>query len=663
MADRGRASTIAWTGATCVLVAAALVFALGPEHAPLGVSDRSGLVSMVAAVAALMAAVIALLWSRPGGHEDEAAAVARLAREVRAVGEPQWTHSLGGDLTAIDVTFAFRPYANARAAALPPTPAGQLERVVEDYCALRPRRLVITGESGAGKTVLAWKLAMELNKARAEGEPVPVLMALADWDEEEPVGDWIARHLERDYGLPPRSARKVVAARMVLPILDGLDEMDAADTPVAESRALVALDALARYQDGIEPAPLVLTCRTRQYDALETNANHLLDAARIEIDPVTPDRAVRFLEQRGAARRPAVWQPLLDELRSTPGGVLSRALSTPWRLTLAATVYERDGDPGELVGAHTADEAADLLLRRYVPASLRAMGGAPGGCGAGEAQRRLAVLARSLDSPGGAQTDLRLPQLSGQLGGGLPRIMLCALVVACAVPSVLLLAVSGAAFTLRGSAAITAAAAALTLPIVLAERLRWLAFSWYMPPIGSPLWRVGVRLALRGGSRRWQTLGKVGLFASVCVFMALPVGGSGGWRLVVPLVPLALVVVAFAAAEWLDVAAIGPLGWPRGGAYAATAMGCALVLMAALWRPTSGALGAVALLSVLAIGVGSLWLEYAAFLLITPQLPFRLARFLDWSVSAGLLRRSGVAYQFRHREFQEWLVLHPDPEN
>ncbi|MES5821994.1 hypothetical protein [Streptomyces sp. RG80] len=27
----------------------------------------------------------------------------------------------------------------------------------------------------------------------------------------------------------------------------------------------------------------------------------------------------------------------------------------------------------------------------------------------------------------------------------------------------------------------------------------------------------------------------------------------------------------------------------------------------------------------------------------------------------GLLRTSGIAYRFRHREFQEWLVRHPEP--
>ncbi len=36
--------------------------------------------------------------------------------------------------------------------------------------------------------------------------------------------------------------------------------------------------------------------------------------------------------------------------------------------------------------------------------------------------------------------------------------------------------------------------------------------------------------------------------------------------------------------------------------------------------------------------------------------PARPAVFLDWAYSAGLMRLSGIGIQFRHREFQTWLV-------
>ncbi len=37
-------------------------------------------------------------------------------------------------------------------------------------------------------------------------------------------------------------------------------------------------------------------------------------------------------------------------------------------------------------------------------------------------------------------------------------------------------------------------------------------------------------------------------------------------------------------------------------------------------------------------------------------LAWRLRRFLEWATDAGLLRRVGIAYQFRHLELQDWLA-------
>ena len=42
-------------------------------------------------------------------------------------------------------------------------------------------------------------------------------------------------------------------------------------------------------------------------------------------------------------------------------------------------------------------------------------------------------------------------------------------------------------------------------------------------------------------------------------------------------------------------------------------------------------------------------------------LPWRLGAFLNWAYDAGLLRVSGIAYQFRHRELQDWLAANPTP--
>jgi hypothetical protein len=54
--------------------------------------------------------------------------------------------------------------------------------------------------------------------------------------------------------------------------------------------------------------------------------------------------------------------------------------------------------------------------------------------------------------------------------------------------------------------------------------------------------------------------------------------------------------------------------------------------------------------------------RYLAFLVSSRgRLPWRLGAFLDWACAAGMMRLAGTAYQFRHRELQQWLTHHPSP--
>jgi hypothetical protein len=56
---------------------------------------------------------------------------------------------------------------------------------------------------------------------------------------------------------------------------------------------------------------------------------------------------------------------------------------------------------------------------------------------------------------------------------------------------------------------------------------------------------------------------------------------------------------------------------------------------------------------------GSAWTRYQISTVIQAirrRGPVRFGEFLDWAQSAGLLRVSGVAYQFRHRLLQDWLM-------
>ena len=71
-----------------------------------------------------------------------------------------------------------------------------------------PRRLLVVGEAGAGKTVLAVHLLLDQLRDRAAltdnlriDTPVPVRVNLAGWDGGGDFTSWMASRLGTDYGL------------------------------------------------------------------------------------------------------------------------------------------------------------------------------------------------------------------------------------------------------------------------------------------------------------------------------------------------------------------------------------------------------------------------------------------------------------------------------
>jgi hypothetical protein len=84
------------------------------------------------------------------------------------------------------------------------------------------------------------------------------------------------------------------------------------------------------------------------------------------------------------------------------------------------------------------------------------------------------------------------------------------------------------------------------------------------------------------------------------------------------------------------------------GAYATLYYVSLYGLAVALWLASMCVLGSF---------FSSSYMRYlvAAYFGRTEGLPFRFARFLSWCHSAGLLRVSGIGYQFRHQELLDYL--------
>jgi hypothetical protein len=660
--------------------------------------DAAGVVGLAVSLTGVVVAVFALR-RRPWELPDPAVIAADLAAHVRRLEAFQRRQLLGADHVAIDTAFTVRPQARSASVrgASGPLAGGTLGGVAEFYRATRHHRLVITGAAGAGKTVLAVELLLALLEERGWEGPVPVRFALAGWDTRQAFDAWLVQRLTEDYDRHPEVARALVTQGRVLPVLDGLDEMDAADAAGGAPRARAAVAALNAYLDGRVPAPVIVTCRTGRYAALASAGRGLRDAAWVELEPVTADQAIGYLTERAVDDR---WRAVLDEL-ARPGGGIAAALSSPWQLTLAATAYADHGDPAELLtlaaAAAADDAAADAhthadadaaavrahLIERFVPAAVRLHPTEPNRYTAPEVHRWLARLARHLRTvpdrrlPGsGAAADRhppaapdrdivphRLWSLAGPRRVRIVHLVVCGGLIVLADLGLSLLAL----LTRPAPPLLFLAATAI---VVLASGVRQWVQPWPQPKRILPYERLRTAASFRDGGFA-LLLAATATVLGISTEMSPNVFGRAG---LIALGVIAGTVLTFgtlflgrATSRPVD-AADQPAADPRdplrddllSGLLAAFVFGVVVGTSAAA---TMGgwfglALGVASLLTV--VLVANAWTRFGIFLLCSRrQLPWRLGTFLHWAYMGGLLRISGNAYQFRHRELQNWLAHRP----
>jgi hypothetical protein len=562
--------------------------------------------------------------------------------------------------------------------------------------------LVVLGEPGAGKTVLTILLTLGLLADRGPGDPVPVLLSLSSWNpHREHPHTWLARRLLADYpGLAnkaaygPDAATRLVTEGRVLPILDGLDE-----TPPALHAA--AIDALDRAVAG--GRPLVLTCRTAEYeDAVRQGSAILAGAAVVELEPVDLDEAVAFLTARLRAGDTR-WQPVIAHLRRHPTGPLAQALSTPLMVDLARTA-----DPAGLLGLPDRAAIEDHLLDAFLPTTYAQHPAPPPPALKSPTPRRyrpeqarhwLTSLAQTQELAWWHLVQA-IPGPARGLVFGLPIALVfavCGLVVA--GPRMALvygLATGVASFVahgmgtrrepvrvemrIRGSTRRLLARSAVGVVIGLAIGVIWSL------PLGSALLLVAVFGACLGLNAwldapseashtsspatalrqdRLATLAfAVSVGLSLGVFYALTAAVSQ------PATGPATVAHAFHFDRALPAALVAALfGWFALRRLGSLSYGLAGFVIGGQVMPHHIALGvgiaggavfgcAIGLIAALSRSWGA-FVVSRAWLAVRGRTPLRLNRFLADAHQRGVLRQVGATYQFRHARLRDRLVGHP----
>lgn len=231
------------------------------------------------------------------------------------------------------------------------------------------RRLVITGDSGTGKTSLVIELVLKLIELRGDTEPVPVLLRATEWDigRHKSLQDWLVDQLrahfdEGDLLASGDAARTLAINRHLLPILDNFEEL-------SKSTRINILKRLAKGKKTDTQQVIIVSWR-QEYEVAAKQAN--FRAPVITAKGVDSNSAANYLSM---FNRSTGWDDVLCALQNGTAEGLSEVASTPWGLWQIRVVYlETDADPRTLVTvygddpqglrAHLLESVVDALLFR-----------------------------------------------------------------------------------------------------------------------------------------------------------------------------------------------------------------------------------------------------------------------------------------------------------
>ncbi|NEQ45745.1 MAG: NACHT domain-containing protein [Leptolyngbya sp. SIOISBB] len=182
-------------------------------------------------------------------------------------------------------------------------------------------RLLILGVPGSGKTTALLELARELVTATEVDEtaPMPIIFELSNWKQDrQPIDEWLVAQLKEEYNLPPKVGRHWIATHQILPLLDGLDELD-------ETRLPKCVEKLNDWLP--EEAPerqAVVCCRTTEFRQEEVKLTEFNGA--VELQPLSNGQIQHYLNE---IDQPSLWTNII-----APSAQLSNLARTPLMLTV-----------------------------------------------------------------------------------------------------------------------------------------------------------------------------------------------------------------------------------------------------------------------------------------------------------------------------------------
>jgi DNA polymerase III delta prime subunit len=213
--------------------------------------------------------------------------------------------------------------------------------------------LLILGEPGAGKTTLLLELARTLLDRAQQDERhlIPVVFNLSSWAEQRcALADWLIDELNKRYDVPRALAKTWVTAELILPLLDGLDE-------VAADHREACVEAMNAFVNAHGLVPLVVCSRRAEYEALSVR---LRLPSAVLIQSLSRQQVQSYVEQAGTSLAGLRTALQSDEM-------LWELLNTPLMLSIVVLAYHgRSAE--EIHAAGTLEERRRHIFTAYTNA-------------------------------------------------------------------------------------------------------------------------------------------------------------------------------------------------------------------------------------------------------------------------------------------------------
>lgn len=156
------------------------------------------------------------------------------------------------------------------------------------------RQLLILGEPGSGKTMLLLDLMKDLLKIAQNNnqQPIPVLIDLSSWNNpEQSLLDWLSEKIDLKYSLRADLAKEWLLTHKILPLLDGLDEVE----PEYQHDCAVKINRWMTGDLDERPYGIVICCRREQFEKVVKEPLRLSRA--IYLQALRPDQITDYFRR------------------------------------------------------------------------------------------------------------------------------------------------------------------------------------------------------------------------------------------------------------------------------------------------------------------------------------------------------------------------------